>query len=128
MAETKIEKTFLEIDLSIANFSAEELALFKTYLAKWNKNIFIEQKTQYKLTPREKEILAYVINGLTNKEIGRELTLEEITVKIHVRNIYKKIGATNRADAVRISLQAPMYSGTDRAKALDCPSPHNLFG
>ncbi len=58
-----------------------------------------------KLTERELEILKYVIDGKTNKEIGKVVGLQEITVKVHVRNAYKKLGAANRADAVRIALQ-----------------------
>jgi len=58
-----------------------------------------------KLSPREHDILAGVIAGGTNKEIARDRDLEEITVKVHLRNVYKKLGASNRADAVRIALQ-----------------------
>lgn len=58
------------------------------------------------LSPREREILTHVVNGETNKEIARDLDLQEITVKIHVRNVYRKIGSSNRAQAVKIALQA----------------------
>lgn len=58
-----------------------------------------------RLSKRETEILGYLIEGNTNKEIARELDLQEITIKIHLRNAYKKIGASNRADAVRIAMQ-----------------------
>lgn len=58
-----------------------------------------------RLSKRETEILGYLIEGNTNKEIARELELQEITIKIHLRNAYKKIGASNRADAVRIAMQ-----------------------
>jgi two-component system, NarL family, nitrate/nitrite response regulator NarL len=58
-----------------------------------------------KLTPREADILRLLIDGKTNKEIGNTLNLNEVTVKGHLRNAYKKIGASNRADAVRIALQ-----------------------
>lgn len=58
------------------------------------------------LTPREAEILTLLVDGLTNKQIARELDLQEITVKIHVRNIYRKIGAQNRAQAVKATLQS----------------------
>ncbi|MCW8914438.1 MAG: response regulator transcription factor [Magnetovibrio sp.] len=58
------------------------------------------------LTQRETEILTHLVDGKTNKEIARELDLQEITVKIHVRNIYRKIGAQNRAQAVKITLQS----------------------
>ncbi|MEG3617227.1 response regulator transcription factor [Magnetovibrio sp. PR-2] len=58
------------------------------------------------LTQREAEILTHLVDGKTNKQIARELDLQEITVKIHVRNVYRKIGAGNRAQAVKITLQS----------------------
>lgn len=58
------------------------------------------------LSVREREILGYLIEGQTNKEIARRLDLQEITIKIHLRNVYRKIGAINRAQAVRIAMQA----------------------
>lgn len=65
-----------------------------------------------KLTHRESEALRLLIDGKTNKEIARILGLNEITVKGHMRNAYKKIGAGNRADAVRIALQSRKWMGT----------------
>ncbi len=59
-----------------------------------------------RLSDREKEILGHLIEGNTNKEIARKLGLQEITVKVHLRNIYRKMQAANRAQAVRIALQA----------------------
>jgi len=56
------------------------------------------------LSAREREILGYLIEGQTNKEIARRLDLQEITIKIHLRTVYRKIGAVNRAQAVRIAL------------------------
>ena len=58
------------------------------------------------LSAREREILGYLIEGETNKEIARRLDLQEITIKIHLRNVYRKIGAVNRAQAVRIAMSA----------------------
>ncbi|WP_142850093.1 response regulator transcription factor [Telmatospirillum sp. J64-1] len=58
------------------------------------------------LSNREAEILGYLIQGHTNKEIARVLDLQEITIKIHLRNVYRKIGAANRAQAVRIALSS----------------------
>lgn len=58
------------------------------------------------LSAREREILGYLIEGQTNKEIARRLDLQEITIKIHLRNVYRKIGAVNRAQAVRIAMSA----------------------
>lgn len=60
----------------------------------------------HRLTERESEILRLLIAGNTNKEIANSLGLQEITVKIHLRNSYKKIGAGNRADVVRIAYES----------------------
>lgn len=58
------------------------------------------------LSDREREVLGHLVNGMTNKEIARQLSLQEITVKVHVRNIYRKIGAANRAQAVKIAMES----------------------
>lgn len=52
------------------------------------------------LTPREAQVLALLAKGRPNKEIGRALDLQEITVKLHVRNIFRKLGVRNRVEAV----------------------------
>ena len=57
------------------------------------------------LSPRDREILALVVEGLTNKEIGRRIGLQEVTIKAHLRGLYRRIGAANRAQAVRIAIQ-----------------------
>lgn len=59
-----------------------------------------------KLSRREGEILALLVEGRTNKEIAICLDLQEITIKVHLRNVYRKIGAANRAQAVRISMSS----------------------
>ena len=52
------------------------------------------------LTPRELEVLRLLARGLTNQAIADELVVREGTVKYHVKNILRKLGATSRADAV----------------------------
>ena len=49
---------------------------------------------------REEEILKCLLDGNSNKEIARRLDIQEMTIKTHLRNIYRKLGAQNRADAV----------------------------
>jgi DNA-binding NarL/FixJ family response regulator len=61
-------------------------------------------ETLSRLSPREAMVMRLLIAGKSNKEIGRELDLQEVTVKVHLRNIYRKIRATNRTEAVRIML------------------------
>jgi DNA-binding NarL/FixJ family response regulator len=48
------------------------------------------------LTPREWEVATLVAKGLSNKEIARHLNASEGTVKIHLHNIYTKLGVKNR--------------------------------
>ncbi len=52
------------------------------------------------LTPRELEVLSLLARGRTNLAIARALMVREGTVKYHVKNILRKLGATSRADAV----------------------------
>jgi two-component system nitrate/nitrite response regulator NarL len=58
-----------------------------------------------RLTPRQQEVLVRLTAGASNKEIGRDLGLSEITVKLHVRAIFKKIGARNRAEATAVAIK-----------------------
>jgi DNA-binding NarL/FixJ family response regulator len=54
-----------------------------------------EQATQ-ELTRREREIMLLVAEGLSNKLVARQLAVSEGTVKIHLHNIYRKVGVANR--------------------------------
>jgi LuxR family maltose regulon positive regulatory protein len=51
------------------------------------------------LTQREREILYLVAEGLTNNEIGDKAYISEVTVKVHLRHIYEKLGVRNRTEA-----------------------------
>jgi FixJ family two-component response regulator len=53
------------------------------------------------LTPRERDVLGYVLAGLMNKQIASELNLSEITVKIHRGQLMKKMESRSVADLVR---------------------------
>ena len=57
------------------------------------------------LTNREREVLALLTKGLSNKEIAKRLDVREITVKVHLTGIFKKLGASNRTQAVKIAMQ-----------------------
>ncbi|HDS1768775.1 response regulator transcription factor [Pseudomonas putida] len=55
------------------------------------------------LTSRERQVLAFVIAGLMNKQIAAELNLSEVTVKVHRGQMMKKLGARSVADLVRMA-------------------------
>jgi len=55
---------------------------------------------QFLLTPREKEIVKRVEEGLTYKEIGERLTISTHTVHTHIKKIYEKLQAKDRNDAI----------------------------
>ncbi len=59
----------------------------------------------FKLTKREHEVLGYIMKGASNKEIARELGLQEVTVKLHVSGVCRKLGAKNRTHAAMIAQQ-----------------------
>ncbi len=52
------------------------------------------------LSPREREVALLVARGLTNKEVARELGLCDGTVKIHLHNIFQKLGAKSRYNLI----------------------------
>ncbi len=55
------------------------------------------------LTPREQQVLVHLASGASNKEIARDLGIAEVTVKLHVRQILRKIRARNRSEAASIA-------------------------
>jgi len=62
------------------------------------------------LTERERTILAAVASGMTTAAISAELWVTEHTIKFHLTNIYRKIGVSNRAEAVRYALEHGLAS------------------
>lgn len=56
------------------------------------------------LTPRQREILALVANGLSTPQIATQLGITPGTVKTHLTSIYKTIGVQNRVQATRYYL------------------------
>jgi DNA-binding NarL/FixJ family response regulator len=76
--------------------SAELLALVRPVAAYTSMNT----NAGVALTPREREVLALLAQGLANKMIAPRLGISEHTVKTHVAAVYEKLHARNRAEAV----------------------------
>jgi len=62
------------------------------------------------LTPREREVLAQIAAGASNKEAGRHLGISPRTIEVHRARIMEKLGARNAADLVRIVLSSKTVS------------------
>lgn len=57
------------------------------------------------LTLREREVLSYLVKGLTNPEIAQQLSVSRSTVKAHVSKILAKLGVSNRAEAISLAIE-----------------------
>lgn len=57
------------------------------------------------LTERELEVLACMVEGVSNSEIAGRLVISQGTVKFHVSNIFQKLGVKNRVEAVRAAIE-----------------------
>jgi two-component system, NarL family, nitrate/nitrite response regulator NarL len=62
-----------------------------------------------KLSPREVQVLKGLCEGKANKEIARDLGIQEPTVKLHMKTLYRKIGAHNRTQAAMIAKEAGLF-------------------
>ncbi|PWK13494.1 response regulator [Tumebacillus permanentifrigoris] len=58
------------------------------------------EETVEKLSPREMEVLTALVQGLSNKLIAEQLFISETTVKLHISNIYRKLGVKSRSQAI----------------------------
>jgi len=66
------------------------------------------------LSAREREVLALVARGTSNREIARELFISEATVKTHLTHLYAKLGVNDRAAAVAVAYDRGILGRSDR--------------
>ena len=66
-----------------------------------------------KLTPRELEILRWAARGYTSKKLAAESGLKVPSVETHLRNIFRKLGVTNRGEAVSTAMKLGIITLSD---------------
>jgi DNA-binding CsgD family transcriptional regulator/N-acetylneuraminic acid mutarotase len=75
------------------------------------------------LTDRETEILRLVATGVTNREIARQLCISVNTVKVHLRNVFAKLGAESRTEATMIAVREGWVHVEGAEKAAESEAP-----
>lgn len=77
----------------------EAVAAYQAYLEKQRTLDSLRKRFEC-LTPRERQVMVGVVNGLLNKQIASDLVVSEITVKLHRANMMRKMHANSIADVV----------------------------
>ena len=67
-----------------------------------------QQSWYASMSAREQQVLELVALGKSNKEIGRVLNLAEVTIKLHLRNIFRKMGVKTRSEAAVKAVRADL--------------------
>lgn len=97
--------------VNLEEFDIKIAATLKRYREIYNSSILsilphlTNSNLELKLTCREKDLLTQIAKGLTNSEIANTLFLSEMTVKTHLKNIYKKLNVSNRTEAIIIAMK-----------------------
>jgi two-component system nitrate/nitrite response regulator NarL len=128
----EISATALERSLGLVMVGEK---VFPTYLAKLlvNGQFSAPQRqlgtggsSSAALSDRETQILGCLVNGDPNKVIARQLHISEATVKVHLKNLLKKIRAANRTQAAVWAMNHRLIgstTGTDPRRPLGSPAP-----
>ncbi len=95
-----LPKTLAPADLAAA---VREIAAGGTFVPPSGAGSAATRPPEDRLSRREHEVLERLTLGRSNKEIARDLDLAEPTVKLHVKTLYRKIGAANRTQAAMIA-------------------------
>lgn len=69
-----------------------------------------ESWKNFNLTPREIDVVRLLARGMSNKEIAHNLGIAYITSRLHLHNAFRKMGAGNRVDAVRIAMLSGLFN------------------
>ncbi len=94
-------------DISAADLieAIRAVAVGKKYLQTEVANILGENFGQEELTKTERKILQAIVAGKANKEIAFDLNVSENTVKTHVKNVFEKLGVSDRTSAATLAIK-----------------------
>ncbi len=95
-----LPKTLTPLDMvaAVRDMLAGEIYLPLEFLTKPGK-----EQHEIHLTPRETDVLRGISEGKSNKEIARDLDIQEVTVKLHLKTLSRKLGARNRTHAAMLA-------------------------
>lgn len=85
---------------------AEGGQAFSASLQRWRESQAEQEERFSTLTPREKAVLQEVARGLSNKEVSQNLSITELTVKVHLRSVMRKLNVRSRVAATVLWLAA----------------------
>ncbi len=85
-------------------------SLARKVLELFQKNIQVEAKQDYQLTPKEKEMLQYMVQGKSFKMIAEAAGISYETVRTHMKNIYAKLHVNSNTEAVSKVLKEKLLS------------------
>lgn len=95
-----LTKPFREQDL----LDAVQVALAKDRARREQQRSLRELRERFEaLSPREQDVMALVTAGLMNKQVAAEMGISEVTVKVHRRNVMRKLAVKSAADLVRMA-------------------------
>jgi two-component system nitrate/nitrite response regulator NarL len=91
---------------TIRQVAAGEVCLEKDYLTALFRSVDrTREQSRPRLTERDKKVLRFIFQGLTNKEIGTHLELSEGAVKFSLRQLCERLGVRTRAQLVKVALE-----------------------
>lgn len=95
-----------ELVRAIRSVARGEAYLHPDVMKKVMSYMYLQHQPAVSLTPREREVLAWMATPNTYKQIAAELCVSEETIRSHAKNILEKLGQPNRAQAVLAGIRA----------------------